>query len=86
MPNWNSCTMPVTMPKAKLRRTASRRTGEPLPYLVTPPVGENLHDRDQQRQADSERDEQEVVGDRNAELPAGEKHFHRQAPEVACHA
>jgi hypothetical protein len=54
----------------------AEETRELLPDLVPAPVGQDLHHRHQQGQADRERDEQEVIGDRDAELLAVQQHLH----------
>ena len=76
MPNWNSCTMPVTTPMAKLIRNRRRQKRVMRSHLsclsasLTGPVGGRLHDRQQQGEADRERDEHEVEDGRDPELPA----------------
>ena len=65
MPNWNSCTMPVTTPMAKLISSSlPKNLRQPQPALVAGAVPRRLHDRDQRRQPDGQRDEQEVVDGR----------------------
>ena len=59
----------------------AEEAGQPLPGLLLAGVGEDLHHRHQQGQADRQRDEQEVIGDRDAELPPREQHLHRRASE-----
>jgi hypothetical protein len=86
MPNWNSWT---TGDGDDARgevdeEQRAEETGEPLPDRVLAPVGEDLHDRHQECQADGERDEEEVISDRDAELPAIEQHCHGRSPERAC--
>ena len=72
MPNWNSCTIPVTTPSAKLIRKSFPKNFVSLqPLRVAGPHPGGLvagHDR---RQADRDRDEEEVVDGDDAELPAG---------------
>ena len=76
MPNWNSCTMPVTTPMAKLIRNSRRQKrviGSHLSCrlgVATGPVGGGLHDRQQKGEADGEGDEHEVEDRRDPELPA----------------
>src|SRR5690348_637669 len=77
MPNWNSWTMPVTTPMAKLIGTACRRTGLAAPRSRPSWYRQHLHHRHQQGQPDGKRDEEKVVGDRDAELPARQQHLHR---------
>ncbi len=73
MPNWNSCTMPVTTPIAKLMRKSLpqnfvRRfqTSCPVTYQAVCRIG------DQPGEAEGEGHEEEVVDGGDSELPASE--------------
>src|ERR1700746_1960086 len=69
--------MPVTAPMAKLiRNSVPKKRVSRSPDLVPAPVGQHLHDRHQEGQSDGERDKQEVVRDRDTELPAVQQHLH----------
>ena len=74
MPNWNSCTMPVTTPMAKLiRKILPKKRVRWSHFSLPVRYHARLEDRDGQRHAERERHEQEVVERREAELPAGEE-------------
>jgi hypothetical protein len=70
MPNWNSCTMPVATPSAKLiKKSLPKKPGQPVPGGVARDQPDRLHDGDQRCQADGQRNEDEVVDGGDAELP-----------------
>ena len=73
IPNWNSCTMPVATPSAKLMRKSLPKnfvSRYQASFFGHHP--HRLHDRDDRRESDRERNEDEVVDGRDAELPTGE--------------
>ena len=70
IPNWNSCTIPVATPIAKLIRNSfpkNRVSRYHAGVAGDDPGG--LHRRDERSQADRERDEDEVVDGGDSELP-----------------
>ena len=78
MPNWNSWTMPVTTPMAKLMRNSlPQNLRHPLVALVAGPDVEGLHDRDVDGQAEGQRHEEEVIDGGDPELQARQgEHVH----------
>ncbi len=81
IPNWNSCTMPVATPIAKLisrslPKNFVRRSQRSSPVRYP----EGLHQCDERGEADRQRDEDEVVDRRDAELPPGEVEGIHEAP------
>ena len=71
MPNWNSCTIPVATPMAKLIRNSLPKNRVSRYHACVArddPCG--LHRRDERRKADGERDEDEVVDGGDSELPS----------------
>ena len=70
MPNWNSWTMPVTTPMAKLMRKSFPKNLVVRQVLVLAgAVPGRLQAGDEDGESDRERDEEEVVDGRDAELP-----------------
>jgi hypothetical protein len=58
--------------------------GQLLPLLILGAVGEDLHHRDEKCQPDGQRDEQEMVGNRDTELPPGQEHFRPGHSRISC--
>ncbi len=74
MPNWNSCTMPVTTPMAKLiRKILPKNRVRWSHFSVAGAIPGRLEDRDGERHPERQRNEEEMVERREAELPAGEE-------------
>ena len=70
IPNWNSCTIPVATPIAKLIRNSLPKNRVSRYQAVV--VGDDpgcLHHGDERGESDGQRDEEEVVDGRDAELP-----------------
>ena len=75
MPNWNSCTMPVTTPRANstsmiLVQNRVARSQYLAVGCAPLAVGQRRHHRDERGQPDRERDDEEVVHRCRRELPA----------------
>ena len=70
MPNWNSCTMPVATPRAKLiRNSLPKKRVSRYHAGLSGDHPHGLHDGDERGEADGQRDEYEVVDGGDAELP-----------------
>ena len=71
MPNWNSMTMPVATPMAKLMPNSVPQNRVMRRQIVAPGHHvDALHDRDHEGQAERQRHEQEVVHRGQRELQA----------------
>ena len=80
MPNWNSCTIPVTIPIAKLiRNRVPKKRVSRFHVSSLGPVGGDLHHRDEERQPDGQRtNTTSVIVD--AELPPDRQLFVQVIP------
>ena len=73
IPNWNSCTRPVTTPTAMLSSIRpAEEPGQPPVVRVAGPVPPGVQHRHEQPEADRHRHEEEVVDRRGRELGSRE--------------